>query len=242
MNVRPASWLVWLGVVVAMAATARLGVWQLDRAAQKTAIEQAWRTRAQLDPLAAQQLPREPADVATSLHRRIVVEGRWLPRHTLFLDNRTHHGVAGFVVVTPLLIEPGDAVLVQRGWAPRDPAERTRLPAAPLADGDVRIEARIATWPSARLALSSAVEQGPIRQNLDPAQQAREVGMTLRPLSLLQLSPPEVSDALQRDWPVPPQDVWKHQGYALQWFGLCALIAGLALWYGWIAPRRGQRS
>jgi len=242
MNVRPAGWLVWLGVVVAMAATARLGVWQLDRAAQKTAIEQAWRTRAQLEPLAAQQLPHEPADVAASLHRRIVVEGRWLPRHTLFLDNRTHHGVAGFVVVTPLLIAPGDAVLVQRGWAPRDAADRTRLPAAPLAEGDVRIEARIATWPSARLALSSAAEQGPIRQNLDPAQQAREVGTTLRPLSLLQLSAPEVSDALQRDWPAPPQDVWKHQGYALQWFGLCALIAGLALWYGWIAPRRGQRS
>ena len=122
------------------------------------------------------------------------------------------------------------------------PADRARLPAAPLAEGNVLIEARVAAWPSARLALSSAVEQGPIRQNLDPAQQAREVGTTLRPLSLLQLSAPEVSDALQRDWPAPPQDVWKHQGYALQWFGLCALIAGLALWYGWISPRRGQRS
>jgi surfeit locus 1 family protein len=86
------------------------------------------------------------------------------------------------------------------------------------------------------------VEQGPIRQNLDPTQLEREVGMTLRPLSLLQLSAPEVSDALQRDWPEPPQDVWKHQGYALQWFALSALIAALALWYGWISPRREQRS
>ena len=62
MNARPASWLVWLGVVVAMAATARLGLWQLDRAAQKTAIGQAWRERAQLEPLPGSQLPREPAD------------------------------------------------------------------------------------------------------------------------------------------------------------------------------------
>jgi surfeit locus 1 family protein len=242
MNVRPASWLVWLGVVVAMAATARLGLWQLDRAAQKTAIGQAWRDRSQLEPMPGSQLPREPADVATALHRRIVIEGRWLPRHTIYLDNRTLHGLAGFVVVTPLLIAPGEAVLVQRGWAPRDAADRTRLPAAPLADGNVRIEARIATWPSPRLALSAAAEQGPIRQNLEPAGLAREVGMVLRPLSLQQLSAPEESDALQREWPEPPQDVWKHQGYALQWFALCALIAGLALWYGWIAPRRGQRS
>jgi surfeit locus 1 family protein len=124
MNVRPASWLVWLGVVVAMAATARLGLWQLDRAAQKTAIGQAWRERAQLEPLPSSQLPREPTDMATSLHRRIVIEGRWLPRSTLYLDNRTLHGLAGFVVVTPLLIAPGDAVLVQRGWAlPRAPVK-----------------------------------------------------------------------------------------------------------------------
>ena len=242
MIVRPASWLVWLGAVVAMAATARLGLWQLDRAAQKTAIEQAWRARGLLEPLAGSQLPREPADIAANLHRRIVIEGRWLSRHTLFLDNRAQHGLAGFVVVTPLLVGPGDAVLVQRGWAPRDAADRTRVPLLPLAEGPVRIEARIAAWPSPRLALSSAVEHGPIRQNLDPAQLAREVGVTLRPLSLLQLSASEVSDALRRDWPAPPQDVWKHQGYALQWFALCALIAGLALWYGWISPRRGQRS
>ncbi len=181
--------------------------------------------------------------MAAALHRRIVVEGRWLTRHTLFLDNRTQHGVAGFIVATPLLIAPGDAVLVQRGWAPRDAADRTRVPAAPAAEGLVRIEARIAGWPSPRLALSSAVEPGPIRQNLNPAELAREVGATFRPLSLLQLSAPGLSDALQRDWPEPVHDVWKNQGYALQWFALCALIAGLAVWYGWISPRRrGQRS
>lgn len=243
MNVRPGSWLVWLGVVVAMAATARLGFWQLDRAAQKTAIADAWRARSQLEPLPGSQLPREPADVVARLHRRIMVEGHWLARQTLFLDNRSQHGLAGFVVVTPLLIAPGDAVLVQRGWAPRDAADRTRVPAAPLAEGPVRIEARIAIWPSPRLALSSAAEQGPIRQNLDAAELAREVGVPMRPLSLLQLSVPEAADALQREWPEPPQDVWKHQGYALQWFALCALIAVLAVWYGWISPRRrGQRS
>jgi surfeit locus 1 family protein len=239
MKVRPALWLVWLGAVVAIAATARLGVWQLDRAAQKTAVAQAGQERLRLPPLPGAQLPRASADLAATLHRRVIVEGRWLARHTLYLDNRTQHGAAGFVVVTPLQLASGDAVLVQRGWAPRDAADRTRVPAAPLAEGNVQVEARIADWPSPRLALSSAQESGPIRQNLDPAQLARDVGMALRPLSLLQLSAPEMPDALQRDWPEPPQDVWKHQGYALQWFALSALIAGLALWYGWISPRRG---
>ncbi|HEX6720442.1 MAG TPA: SURF1 family cytochrome oxidase biogenesis protein, partial [Burkholderiaceae bacterium] len=82
----------------------------------------------------------------------------------------------------------------------------------------------------------------PIRQNLDAAQLAHEAGVAFRPLSLLQLDGAAARDALVREWPVPSQEVWKHHGYALQWFALSALIAGLAVWYRLIRPRRGQRS
>jgi surfeit locus 1 family protein len=86
------------------------------------------------------------------------------------------------------------------------------------------------------------VEEGAIRQNLDAAQLARETGVTFRPLSLLQLPEPGAHDTLVREWPVPSQDVWKHQGYALQWFALSALTVALSVWYRLIRPRRGQRS
>jgi surfeit locus 1 family protein len=237
MTARPGGWLVWLGAVLALAATTRLGLWQLDRAAQKTAVHAAWSERTQLPPLPAGELARDAAAVASQLHRRIVLQGHWSREHTLFLDNRTRDGVAGFVVVTPLVIGQGDAVLVQRGWVPRDPHDRTRVPAVASPAGPVTIEGRIAPWPPARLALSS-VEEGPIRQNLDPAQLAREAKVALRPLSLLQLSD---GDALRHDWPEPPTDVAMHHGYALQWFAMSALIVGLALWHGFIRPRRGQR-
>jgi surfeit locus 1 family protein len=127
-------------------------------------------------------------------------------------------------------------------WAPRDPHDRTRLPAIESPAGEVRIEARIAPWPSHRIELAAAPEHGPIRQNLDAAQLARETGVSLRPLSLLQLGAAAPGDALEREWPVPSQDVWKHHGYALQWFALSALIAGLTVWYRLIRPRRGQGS
>jgi surfeit locus 1 family protein len=239
-TLRPSEWLVWLGVVVAVAGTARLGVWQLDRGAQKTRLEQAVIERAQLQPLPAEQLARQPDQADAQLHRRVAVTGRWLARHTVALDNRPLHGRAGFVIVTPLLLAPGDAVLVQRGWAPRDAQDRTRLPSFDTPPGDVRIEARISPWPSHRFEL--AADQGPIRQNLDAAQLAREAGVGFRPLSLLQLDGPEGHDALVREWPAPSQDVWKHHGYALQWFALSVLIAGLTVWYRLIRPRRGQRS
>jgi len=238
---RPSEALVWLGVLVAVAATARLGVWQLDRAAQKTHLEQSVNERAQMPPLAGDQLAREPAALEAQLHRRISLSGRWLAPHTVALDNRPLHGRAGFVITTPLLLATGDALLVQRGWAPRDAQDRARLPALDTPLGEVRVEGRIAPWPSHRLELAAA-EAGPIRQNLDAAQLAREAGVALRPLSLLQLDGPDARDALVREWPVPSQDVWKHHGYALQWFAISALIAGLAVWYRLIRPRRGQRS
>jgi len=237
---RPSDALVWLGVVVAAAGTARLGLWQLDRAAQKTRLEQAVSERAQMPPLPARDLAREPAAVEAQLHRRMALNGRWLASHTVALDNRPLHGRAGFIIVTPLLLAPGDAVLVQRGWAPRDSGDRARLPALDTPSGEVRVEGRIAPWPSHRLEL--AAEGGAIRQNLDAAQLARETGVEFRPLSLLQLDGPDARDALVREWPMPTQDVWKHHGYAFQWFAISALIAGLAVWYRLIRPRRGQRS
>jgi surfeit locus 1 family protein len=240
MKAGPATWLVWLGVVVGVAATARLGWWQLDRASQKVALQRSWNERAQLPPLSGGELARDGTVLEQQVHRRVVVEGRWLPQHTLYLDNRARGAQAGFVVVTPLLLAPGDAVLVQRGWAPRDPRDRTRLPAVTTPGDRVRLEARIAPWPSHRLELS-AVDDGPIRQNLDPAQLARETQVALRPLSLLQLATPAETDTLQRDWPGPPSDVSKHHGYALQWFALSALIAGLAMWHRFKRPTRGQR-
>jgi surfeit locus 1 family protein len=36
-------------------------------------------------------------------------------------------------------------------------------------------------------------------------------------------------------------DVSKHQGYAFQWFALCALISGLYVWFQLIRPRRRSR-
>lgn len=240
-STRRPAWLVWLGVVVAAVATARLGFWQLDRAAQKTALHRALAEREQMPALTVQELARDAGVLTAQLHRHARVTGRWLPQHTVYLDNRPLHGHAGFVAVTPLQLAAGDAVLVQRGWAPRDPADRARVPAADLPAGEVRIEARVAEWPSHRLELGTArqaASEGPIRQNLDPTRVARDVGMALRPFTLLQLPGPGATDALVREWPVPEQDVWKHQGYALQWFALSALIVGLMLWTRWTRPRR----
>jgi surfeit locus 1 family protein len=229
---------VLLAALAAALGTARLGLWQLDRAAQKTALHQALLARGALPPLDVAALARTPEAVPSQLHRRVQLEGRWLDEWSVHLDNRQMQGRPGFYLVTPLLIAPGDAVLVQRGWLPRHAQQRERLAPVVTPREPVRIEGRIAPG-LARLYEFDSAASGTIRQNLDLGAYARETGLALRPLVLVQLDDAgALSDGLQRQWTPATLDVSKHHGYALQWFSLSALIAGLYVWFQLIRPRR----
>ena len=92
--------------------------------------------------------------------------------------------------------------------------------------------------PPGRLYEFDADEAGPIRQNLDLERHARQIGVALRPLSVLQEDDASTAaDGLLRRWPAPGVDVAKHQGYAFQWFALSALITGLYVWFQLVRPR-----
>lgn len=230
--------LILIAAVGLAAVTARLGVWQLDRAAQKNAIQAAIDARRALPPLPPAELARTPAQADAQHHRRIVLEGRWLGGHTIYLDNRPLDGRSGFIVVTPLGLPDGSAVLVQRGWLPRDPRERTHIEAPPTPEGLVHIEGRIAP-PPGRLYEFAGAASGPIRQNVDIADFAREARLQLRPLSIQQGDGAATAgDALVRRWPVIAADVHKNYGYAFQWFALSALTIALYVWFQLIRPRR----
>lgn len=285
-----AGWIVAVVSLVAAASTARLGVWQLDRADQKQQLQTRIVQRGELPPLPAAELARDPDAAALQHYRGIVLRGQWLQQHTVYLDNRQMNGRPGFFVVTPLLLAPeaigrgvsheaaeralvpgdsarsspsggaaplpgsADAVLVQRGWMPRNGLDRARLQPLPEAVGEVTLHGRIAPAPSKLFELGAA-SHGAIRQNLDLAAFSREIGLPLRPLSVQQqgeasagssgspttLANAAPADNLLRQWLMPALDVGKHHGYAFQWFALCALIIGLYAWFQLIRPRHVRR-
>jgi surfeit locus 1 family protein len=231
--------LVLLAALASVVLTARLGLWQLDRAEQKTALQAALDTRRALLPLPATELAQDEAQAALQHHRATTLQGRWLDEHTLYLDNRQMRGRPGFFVLTPLLLEDGSAVVVQRGWLPRDQLDRTRVQAPPLPAARLSpVAGRIAPGPG-RLYEFEAAASGVIRQNLDLTDFAQQTGLRLRPFTLVQeeASPP-LADGLLRDWPQPATGLAKHHGYAFQWFALSTLILGLYVWFQLIRPRR----
>ncbi len=233
-------WIVTAATVLTMAATASLGLWQLDRAGQKLALQ------AQIDErggLAAWGNPDllGASDAAQGVHRPVALSGAWVPGASVFLDNRQMNGRVGFFLVTPLRLEGSErVVLVQRGWVARDFIDRTRVPAIETPAGIVRVEGRLAPPPGKLYELGEA-GTGAIRQNIDLAAFARETGLPLLPdVSVLQSGPP--ADGLLREWPQVALDVQKHHGYAFQWFALCALAGILYVWFQIFSPRRKRRT
>ena len=193
--------------------------------------------------------------------------GRFLPDARIYLDNRAYRGRPGFHVLTPLRLEQGGTLLINRGWIARDPYHRTALPPDPLPTGLVEIQGVVRagvdrTW---AFGVAAAGANGPdpdagarIRQNVDLRALGQELGQGLWPFVLLQTDATMILDAatspvaaatprdrsglsnetpMIRDWPTPSADVVRHDGYKVQWWAL----SGVLLLGGLCLLRAGPR-
>ncbi len=239
MSARMRFAVVTLATVFTMAVTASLGFWQLDRARQKLALQDQIDQRAQLPAWQAADL-LGASDVLEGLHRPVRLRGTWVKEASVFLDNRQMAARNGFILVTPLKLSGSPrAVLVQRGWVPRDFIDRSNVPTIDTPLGEVQVEGRLAPPPGKLYELGEA-GRGAIRQNIDLGPFAQETGLNLLAVSVQQsgASP----ERLVREWPRAALGVDKHHGYAFQWFGLCALAGLLYFWFQFISPRRKRIS
>lgn len=225
------------GVTLTMLAVA-LGNWQTRRGDAKEELQARWGAAETATPVAISG--REQAQAATlRLPLRVTLRGELLPKSTVFVDNRALDGVAGFQVVTPLRLASGLIVLVNRGWHARDGRDPAKIPAVATPHGNVEVEG-IAIERLPRL-LELARTELPalpgIWPNLEYEAFERSAGMDVVRFVVLQTN--DDGDGLRRSWPPPVAGVERHRGYALQWYGLAALCAGLTVYFGGRALFRG---
>ena len=116
---RPRWWAAHLLVVSLVLAFVNLGFWQLGRWEERKLENQVLAARLASEPLPLVQLIESTGPDFPSLdHRRAEVAGEFQPEHELLVRSQVQDGVAGFHVVTPLLLAEGNAILVNRGWVP----------------------------------------------------------------------------------------------------------------------------
>jgi surfeit locus 1 family protein len=207
-----------VGAVVAVLAAivfVNLGLWQLrrlDERRERNAVVEERIDTAAVD-LAALETTLPPE---TLEYRRASAAGTYATNEEVLLRNRSRRGASGFHVLTPLVLDDGRAVIVDRGWVPLD-VEGPPVPGAEPPAGRVTVLGYIAlggedSGDGVALRLSA----------VDLARLDAQTTGALLPVYLeliddgadgslpLSLEPPELSEG-------------PHLGYAVQWFVFAAI-------------------
>jgi surfeit locus 1 family protein len=201
----------------------RLGYWQLDRLEQRRAFNAEVHAAWMQEPfdLNANELPE---DVEPLAYRRIVVEGEFDYERQVVLTSQSRDGVAGVVLLTPLRLADGRAVLVARGWLPYNSAGREywaqfpEPPGAPV----IGLIQESQTPPNATPSADPRDEW--FRVDIEGIE--AQLPYDLMPAFILQL-PEEgrsYSDLPSREEPLR-LDEGNHFSYAIQWFTFAVVLA-----------------
>lgn len=224
-------WIPFVAAVTAAAAGISLGNWQTRRAHEKEAIAAAMAERQQKPPVPIDALP---PGLQAAEFRKVSLRGSFVADWPVYLDNRPHLNVAGFYLLMPFKVaNTGRYVLVERGWFPRDPADRNRMPAIPTPTGTLTLDGVVRRGPGRVMQLGSppGPRPGAVLQNVTVTDVAAASGLPMYPFVVEQTS--DTHDGLLRDWPRSDAGIDTHRGYAFQWYGLAATALLFFLITGW---------
>lgn len=216
-----------LGVGVFVAA----GIWQIERGLAKQAIVTqrmaARKTPAQ--PLAVALNKSETSDVTTLYGRDYVASGHYDTKHQILLDNQKNQARTGYRVWTPLIMDNGKVVLVDRGWVPLGPGGRDNPPVPAVPEGPVSVKGLFRNLPKPGIRLGEPAQ-------CEPTVWPRVLNYpTIRTVRCLYPEPvvnglilldEEAPHGFVRNWQthiggMPPM---RHYGYAFQWFALAVAV------------------
>lgn len=235
---RSPKWLLGhLIVAVLFAACLVLGFWQVDRAGERRLENTVYAGRAS-QPVTdvAELVEGAGEDVASLEHRRARATGRFVPAEEVLVRSRVYDGVAGFGVVTPLVLEGDGAVLVDRGWVPLD-LDAVPVAAAPPPSGTVTVEG-VVRAPASRSVGGTPALAGPIVNRVDIEVIGRQTNGPLLPVYLELVGEAEATVLPMRSPPPLYDDPGAHLAYAVQWFSFA--LVGL-VGYGFLIRRAARR-
>ena len=210
-----------------------LGQWQLDRYHQRQTQNKVLNNRRAEAPVPLRTLFPETAEPEKSVNfewRPVKVTGIYDASHQVLIANRSYKGRPGYHVVTPLLIDGEQAVLINRGFVPFEANVGGPLPEAVPATGLVTVQGIVRLSQTASSFGPSDPDKGILREmaRIDIARIAKQTPNRLVPAYL----------ELQSETPTPAQPLsvieqtkqesGTNLSYAMQWFIFTAI--GLITW------------
>lgn len=220
-------------VIAAVGVMVRLGIWQLERLAERKAFNARVTAQIEQPPL---ELTGDALnlDLVSMEYRSVVVTGVYDHAQEIALRNRAYENHRGVDLLTPLVIAGTNrAVLVNRGWIPIEEAspdnwKKFAEPGTITVRGVIRRSQSKADFgaindPPGKLQLWNLVNIPRIQE---------QISYTLLPVYLQQSmdQPIAASNATVRPpFPIRSQveveiSEGSHLGYALQWFTFATIL------------------
>ena len=211
-----------LGVVLMV----NFSIWQFGRLSERREFNSEVRQRSALETVNISEL--DLSDPRAMQWRTAGAIGTYDPSEQVLILNRSQNGVAGLNIVTPLILDDGRAILVNRGFIGLSETP----PSAP--SGTVRVlgTMQITEQRTSGQATQASGEQSEFFR-LDIALLGEQIDYELLPVVLVALaSEPSESPTIA---PINPPELSQgpHLSYAIQW-----LIFSAAVIVGWVLAIR----
>ncbi len=207
----------------------KLGLWQYNKAQQKIALQATYDSYRLSKPV---DLPTKIDEVEEYRYKPVHAVGHYIKKYEILLDNQVEGEAAGYHVITPLLMDQSNTlVLVDRGWIPASESH-LNLPKVETPDNRIDVDGR--GWiPSTKFFnLGSDPSDGAklgewetVWENMDMKRYQDKVPYKVLPV-VIRLDPNSTNSGFVRNWVAPSDRTEMHLGYAYQWFGFaCSALA-----------------
>jgi surfeit locus 1 family protein len=199
-----------------------LGQWQYNKGEYINNLQLKINDRKHLSPVSMQELPHE---LEEQIFTPVIVSGTFDTEHHFYFDNRIVNGLAGYDIYTPLRMDDGNTILVNRGWL-RQGRTRQDLPEFETESSGVSFKAIVDKPPSKDFMLAENVHRDlawpMVLQYVDTQEISGMLGYELMPM-VLRLDK-DAEHGFHREIPVLNLDSAKNTGYAFQWFAMSAAL------------------
>lgn len=218
------SWIPYVIGAILVVQFLALGVWQIDRGLDKHVEKQAFDSQSGFATWSNGMEIRS--------FQKLRATGHFDAQHQFLLENIIINSRYGYYVLTPLLTgEDEPALMINRGWFERGGAE-VDITDLQLPSESVTVRGRAGSLPRAGYHMGDAITASAewpkraVYPVLDDV--ALALGREVQPFVVL--LDPDDGYGFFRHWVPEEMGPGRHFAYALQWFAMGIVLAGLLLW------------
>ena len=199
-----------------------LGIWQIERAANKEALLQDFNSE--------QESPPTRLTSQSPNWSRVFVDGVFDSSRQILIDNQIHNGKVGYKIFTPFRFDDNKIVLVDRGWIGQGQS-RSDLPQLNILEKKSRIIATVTSPEQGVLAGSELLTNEWPRVSQSKAVEVIASAFNEPILDIVLVLDPgssQITEFIQiKPFAITPV---KHYGYAMQWFTMSIVLLGMFLY------------